>query len=68
MFDKLTIEDNVNECDAYHAAREHFDSLEMKNLAMWEDRIEAMERDFYLEEYKSKQLNNFIEERWHWND
>jgi hypothetical protein len=20
MFDKLTIEDNVNECDAYHAA------------------------------------------------
>jgi len=39
-----------------------------KNLAMWEDRIEAMERDFYLEEYKSKQLNNFIEERWHWND
>ena len=59
MFDKLTIEDRVNESDAYNAA---------KNLAMWEDRIEAMERDFYLEEYKSKQLNNLIEERWHWND
>jgi ABC-type branched-subunit amino acid transport system ATPase component len=32
MFDKLTIEDNVNECDAYHAAREHFDSLEPEDI------------------------------------
>ncbi len=29
MFDKLTIEDNVNECDAYHAAREHFDFIDV---------------------------------------
>ena len=32
MFDKLTIEDNVNECDAYHAAREYFDSLEPEDI------------------------------------
>ena len=32
MFEKLTIEDNVNECDAYHAAREHFYSLEPEDI------------------------------------
>ena len=32
MFEKLTIEDTVNECDAYHAAREHFDSLEPEDI------------------------------------
>ena len=47
MFDKLTIEDHVNESDAYDAA---------KNFAEWEDRIEAMERDFVLEDWEAKRI------------
>ena len=47
MFDKLTIEDRVNESDAYNAAKNH---------AMWEDRIEAMKRDFILEDWETKRI------------
>ena len=47
MFDKLTAEDLTADADIYNAAKE---------LAEWEDRQEAIRRDFVCEDWEAKRI------------